>query len=44
MSATSSGQLTQLNLTSHTFIQTGVIDRDPAAIENSYRKQLALHK
>lgn len=44
MSATASGQLTQLMLTSHNFVQTGVVDRDFSVLENTFKKQLALHK
>lgn len=44
MSATASGQLTQLNLTSHNFMQTAIVDRDSAALESTFNKQMALHK
>lgn len=44
MSATASGQLTQLILASHNFIQASAIERESSVIEATFKKQLALHK
>ncbi|KAL1509542.1 hypothetical protein ABEB36_004257 [Hypothenemus hampei] len=45
MCATSSGQLSQLSLSTHNAPQTGVIlERDKKNIESNFYKQLALHR
>lgn len=45
MCATSNGQLSQLALSTHDAPPlTGSLDRDGTVLENSFRKQLALHR
>lgn len=44
MSATSTGQLTQLNLTTHNYHQMVIIERDNSVTESNLKKQLALNK
>lgn len=44
MSATSGGQLTQLNLSTHDSILLGIGDRDQSILELNFNKQIALHR
>lgn len=44
MSATSGGQLTQLNLSTHDTMLLGITDRDQSVLDANFNKQIALHR
>lgn len=44
MSATSGGQLTQLNLSTHDTNLLGIGERDQSILEANFKKQIALHR
>ncbi|CAH0560259.1 unnamed protein product [Brassicogethes aeneus] len=44
MSATSGGQLSQLALSTHDSVQSGINERDSAVLEANFNKQLSLHR
>lgn len=44
MSATSGGQLTQLNLATHDSFLLGINDRDQSVLQANFNKQLLLHR
>lgn len=44
LSATSGGQITQLNLATHDTNLMGINDRDQSVLESNFSKQLALHR
>lgn len=44
MSATSGGQLTQLNLATHDSFLLGINDRDQSVLQANFNKQLSLHR
>lgn len=44
MSATSGGQLTQLNLSTHDSMLLGIGEKDQSILELNFNKQIALHR
>lgn len=44
MSATSGGQLTQLNLSTHDSTLLGITEKDHNILEINFNKQIALHR